>query len=364
MYKPVVSVVMVACNVDRFLAESIESILGQTFCDFEFIIVDYGSTDNSKSIISSYALEDCRVKFHEIPHCGLAEARNAGCFLSQGRYIAIMDADDVSLPERLTWEVEFMEKHVEVGFIGGAVEWIDATGARLANPMPPHMLQYGHPPVEDSELREALVQYCPFFQPTVLIRSEAFALIGGYRANFAQAEDYDLWLRISEHFQIANLKQVVAQIRIHSYQSSVRKRKEQTLYNLAARAAAASRKNGNPDPLNLVEEVTPELLTGLGVSEAAQQYALATEYQGWIHSMSNAGDCSGALVAAIEMLRSSDWKFVDRRVIADMRLMTARLYWKNNRIVRSIITAGLAVMARPMVVGRPLKPILRRLGLV
>src|SRR5271169_6728077 len=98
---------MVVCNVDRFLAESIESILGQTFREFEFIIVDFGSTDNSKSIISSYATRDSRIKLRVVPHCGLAEARNAGCFLAQGQYIAIMDADDVSLPNRLLWEVEF-----------------------------------------------------------------------------------------------------------------------------------------------------------------------------------------------------------------------------------------------------------------
>src|ERR1039457_6493214 len=79
MNKPPVSVVMVTCNVERFLGESIESILGQTFRGFEFVIVDFGSTDNSKSIISSYAAMDSRIKFHIIPSCGLAEARNTGC---------------------------------------------------------------------------------------------------------------------------------------------------------------------------------------------------------------------------------------------------------------------------------------------
>ena len=100
MNEPVVSVAMVVCNVERFLAEAIESILAQTYRDFEFVIVDFGSTDRSKEIIAGYAAKDSRVKLHEIPHCGLAEARNAGCFLAQGQYIAIMDADDVSLPER------------------------------------------------------------------------------------------------------------------------------------------------------------------------------------------------------------------------------------------------------------------------
>src|SRR5215471_1046885 len=99
MDKPLVSVVLVVCNVDRFLAESIESILAQTFREFEFIIVDFGSTDRSIVIISDYVAADNRIQFHTVPHCGLGEARNIGCSLAQGRYIALMDADDVSVPE-------------------------------------------------------------------------------------------------------------------------------------------------------------------------------------------------------------------------------------------------------------------------
>src|ERR1700733_9393562 len=91
---PIVSVAMVVCNVERFLVEAIESILGQTFREFEFIIVDFGSTDQTKGIVSSYAAKDPRIKLHEIPHCGLAEARNVSCFLARGQYIAIQDADD------------------------------------------------------------------------------------------------------------------------------------------------------------------------------------------------------------------------------------------------------------------------------
>jgi hypothetical protein len=363
MNKPLVSVVMVVCNVDRFLAESIESILGQTFREFEFIIVDFGSTDKSKEIISSYAAKDSRIRLHEIPHCGLAEARNAGCLLARGQYIAIMDADDISLPERLMCEVEFMEKLPEVGVVGGAVEWIDAIGTSLANSALPYAATF-HRPTGNCELQSALLRYCPFWQQSVLMRTEAFVLVGGYRAAFAQAEDYDLWLRISEHFEMANLKQVVLKYRVHPHQVSVRKRKQQTLCILAAQASAASRRNGQPDPLDSVEAVTPAVLVGLGVSEAQQQPALATEYRGWIQTMCAAGEWSAALNAAIEMLRSSDWKYVERRTLADMRLETAHLYWKNNRHFRSIITAGHAVITRPMVAGRPLKSLLRRLELV
>src|SRR6266852_208035 len=124
MTRPLVSVAMVVCNVERFLAEAIESILGQTFKEFEFIIVDFGSTDRSKSIILEYQDKDNRIKFHTIPHCGLGEARNAAGFLAQGQYIAIMDADDIAVRDRLMWQIDFMEKHREVGVLGGGGEII------------------------------------------------------------------------------------------------------------------------------------------------------------------------------------------------------------------------------------------------
>jgi hypothetical protein len=355
MNKPLISVVMVVCNVDRFLAEAIQSILEQTFRDFEFVIVDFGSTDKSKDIASSYAAQDGRIKLHEIPHCGLAEARNAGCFLAQGRYIAIMDADDISLPERLMWEVEFMEKHPEVGVLGGAKEWVDATG---------RFLFMNGDPTEDHEIRSALSVRCAFCQPTVVIRSEAFALVGGYRAAFAPAEDYDLWLRIAEHFQCANLKQVVLKYRIHPYQVSFRKLRQQTLGILGAQVSSASRKSGKPDPLNGVEEITPALVAGLGVSEATQQTALASHCRDWVRNMRIAGEYSVALKAAVDILKSSDVEHAEGRQIADLWLAAAWLYWKQKGFLSSLLALAHAVSTRPVLVVRPLKQLLQRLSFV
>ena len=359
MNKPIVSVVMVVCNRDRFLAEAIESILAQTFRDFEFIIVDYGSTDRSKSIISSLAARDQRIKLHQIPNCSLPEARNAACFLAQGKYIAIIDADNVSLPERLNWEVQFMEEHPEVGVVGGGMKAIDATGASL----PDSALPYGAAPrpVENSAIQSALLSNCVIWQNSVLMRKEAFTLVGGYRALFLQAEDYDLWLRIAERFEMANLKHVVFKLRYHPHQLSVRKRTQQTLCYLAARASAHCRKTGQADPLDSAKEITPAVLVALGVSYPAQQLALSNTYRAQIHCMSALGEWSGALNLAMEMLRSSDWEYVGRPVIANMRLEAALVYWKNNRFLKSIFTAGHAVMTRPLLVGRPVKRLLVRL---
>ena len=354
MNKPLVSVVLVACNVDRFLAESIESVLGQTYPEFEFIIIDFGSTDRSEAIAASYAAKDIRIKRHKIPPCSLPEARNTGCFLARGQYIAIMDADDVSLPNRLLWEIEFMEKHPEVGVVGGAVQWINAHGRPL---------QTAQHPVGHREIQSDLKTHCVLWHPTVLIRKEAFVLVGGYRRAFTVSHDYDLWLRIAEHCQIANLERVVLQYRMHAFQVSLRKRMQQTLCKLAAQASATSRRDGREDPLNSVKEITPGVLVGLGVTAAMQQRNLASDCRDWIRNMCTAGEYSVALKAALEVLHS-DLEFVDRREIADLHLAVSRLYWKQSSPLSSILSMVRAVLIHPVVVGRPLKPLLRRLRLV
>jgi len=349
MNEPLVSVVMVVCNVDRFLAESIESILGQTFKDFEFIIVDFGSTDKSKAIAASYAAKDSRIKLHDVPTCSLPEARNAGCFLARGEYIAIMDADDVSLPNRLLWQVEFMEKHREVGVLGGAVEWMDAAGKPLR--------KMAHP-LRNAEIQSALLRYSALWQPSVLVRRDAFVSAGGYRPAFVVSHDYDLWLRIADRFQMANLEQVVLNYRIHPYQVSLRKRRQQSICGLAAQAAAIARRNGSPDPLDGAKEITPAVLVGLGVTETKLQATLASESRWWIRSVFAAGQDELALESAVEMLRC-DWQYAERRHIADVQLLVARLYWRQKRFLRSLLAAGRAVMTRPILVGRPLNSALR-----
>jgi len=354
MERPVVSVVMVVCNADRFLAESIESILSQSFRDFEFIIVDFGSTDRSKSIAARYAAQDSRVKLHEIPHCGLVAARNAGSSFAQGQYIAVMDADDVAEPERLMQQVAFLDASPKVALLGGASEWINASGQQL---------RIDTPPTEDSEIRAALLVRCPFCQPTVLIRREAFLLLGGYREIFAQAEDYDLWLRLSEHFDVANLRQVVLKYRIHPFQLTLRMRMQQTLCVLAAQYSATARRNRDPDPLDAAEQITPELLAAGGISEATQQVTAASDYLVWLRSLRQAGEFSSAREAASRLLGSPDRKYLERWQIADVYLAIAGSYWKERKRLRSILAAGRAVATRPLLIGRPLKPVLQLLGL-
>lgn len=353
-FEPMVSVVMVIRDVESFVAEAIDSILTQTFRDFEFIIVDFGSRDKSKEIASEYARNDERIRLVEIPACSYIEAKIAACLLPTGRYIAIQDADDVSFPNRLEAEVEFMARHPELGLLGGAVELIDSQGKYLRTP--------GQYPTEDAEIRSALKEYNPFWHPTVLILREAYVRAGGYRAPSSPSDDYDLWLRISEHYQSANLKQLVLKYRIHPAQLSLRKRRQQILCALAAQASASLRSSGREDLMNSVTEITPDVLEKMGVSEAAQKKALAEGYASLIKLAYAAGENAAVLEASAEMFELCHGAAVDKRLLSDVRILAAKAFWNEGRLASGFLSAGRAVLAYPRVMARPLKPLRRLLS--
>jgi cellulose synthase/poly-beta-1,6-N-acetylglucosamine synthase-like glycosyltransferase len=349
-----VSVVMTVFNGERFLPEAVESILDQGFRDFEFIIIDDGSTDCSASILDSYQHSDARIRVCHEEHAGLIKSLNRGCELARGKYLARMDADDVAVQSRLGWQVDFMEVHQEIGVLGAAVEWIDATGKSLG--IYPN-------PTGDREIKADLHRaLCVFWHPTILLRREVFAWSGGYRSGIVGAEDYDLWLRTAERFQMANLEAVLVKYRIHPGQESMRKRKQQTLSKLAAQASASFRSKGLPDPVNSLKEITPEALDALGVREARQQSQLASDCRHWIRLMFMAGEYEAALSIALETL-DSNLESCEQWQIADLYLIVAKLYWRQKKFAKGFLAAGRGVFAYPLVVGRPLKSAMRRFGL-
>ena len=353
--RPLVSVVMSVFNVERFLHEAVLSILDQSLPDFEFIIIDDGSTDGSGKILDASQNNDSRVVVYHQENKGLIFSLNRGCALARGKYIARMDADDVATKNRLRWQVDFMESHRDVGVLGGAIEWIDATGKSLLR---------CRLPITDRDIKSALYRGdCPFSHPTVLMRKEVLDSVAGYRKSMVHAEDYDLWLRIADRYQLANLEEVVLKYRVHSSQVSIRRCRQQALSNLAARIAATSRKNGKPDPFDSIVDITPELLSGFGVSEAKQQTTVVRGALSCIRSMCEAGEYATALTEMHEVLRSYDVRLVASPEMADLRLLAARVYWHEGKATKSILSAGHALLARPKIIGRPLKALMRRIGL-
>jgi glycosyltransferase involved in cell wall biosynthesis len=355
MNQPLVSVVMVTRNVERFLGEAIESILDQTFQKFEFIIVDFGSTDGSRDIAASYAAKDHRIIVSEIPQCGLAAARNAGCSLAKGDYIAIQDADDVSLPNRLMTEVEFSREHPEIGLVGSAIQRIDQNGKYLET--------VNNFPREDREIRQELRKWNPFWQPTVLILREAFVKVGGYREALVQSEDYDLWVRVSEYYKCANLEQVLVKYRIHPGQLSARKRKEQILCSLAVQASVSLRQKMKIDPLDRAIQLTPTLLAEMGVSERAQRAGLAEGFLYWLREGYAKNEYDTVFEAGREIFQLR--KGADMAdFVSEARLIIAKTYWKQRRVVPGCFSFGRAMLGNPNVVKRALSSLWRLRGSV
>lgn len=346
MGQPLTSVVMSVLNGERFLREAIESILSQTFRDFEFIIINDGSTDGSASIVDSYARSDARVRVYQQENKGLVESLNRGCGLARGRYIARMDADDVAVRDRLHWQIEFMDRHAEIGVVGGQMELINSAGRAS------RCWRY---PVENEEIKSALPLCNPFPHNAVVIRKEAFLSVGGYRRLFVAAEDYDLWLRIAQRWRLANLGSVVLKYRIHPGQVSYQKLRQQTLSALAARAFASLRRDGSPEPVISDERITPEVLVRLGISQATQQRALAATYAGLIGLMSQASQDDAVLRLFEELIDLSRSGQVPRSVLSIAMLSVARTHYRRGSPVRALPYLGRAFLAGPVVAGPPLK---------
>lgn len=346
--EPRISVTIAVCNVERFLAEAIESVLAQTFTGFELIVADFGSIDNSKSIVAAFASRDSRIRAVDAPDCNLVQARNVACSYARGEFIAVMDADDVCLPVRFERELEVFNRNPEIGLVGSATQWIGASGEPLG---------IQHVPETDDEIRATLPVRCPFWHPTVMVRTNILKSAGWYRRPFVYAHDYDMELRVAEHCRCANLAEVLVNYRVHSSQVTLRKREQQTVCKLAAQASARRRVTGQPDPLNAASEITTGMLAELGVSDRELQNTLASDGRNWIRAMIAASEDTAAMSAAAELLDSAP-AVVERWQVADLLLTMAKLHWKKGDVIRSAAAACRAIAARPVLLGQPVKSLL------
>lgn len=199
---PSVSVVMSCYNGERYIKEAIDSILAQTFTDFEFIIWDDGSTDSSRDIIESYQDDRIRYFYHE--NTGLGMALRLACEHAKGKYIARMDADDISLPERLYKEVEFLEMNLDYVLVSSAVRYIDENG-----------IDHGRtfPCTKDTVLKNALLKTSMIVHPMVMMRRESYQEAGGY-IPVVVFEDRIFWSRLAKYGKFANLSCILGKYRL------------------------------------------------------------------------------------------------------------------------------------------------------
>jgi glycosyltransferase involved in cell wall biosynthesis len=236
---PVISVVMSVHNGEKYLREAVESILNQAFRDFEFIIIDDGSTDCSKEMLEQYAAKDPRIRLISREHRGRPKSLNEGIALAKGELIAIMDADDISLPERLVKQSAHLKKHRSCVAVGGYALRIDCDG----DPINLWEVPVSHEAVDSHHIAGDVAG---MIHPAVTIRLKALTDIGGYDERLSVTQDLDLWLRLAEVGELANLPEVVLKYRVHFASVTMQKRLLQT--NAAKQVISEARRRRKLPP--------------------------------------------------------------------------------------------------------------------
>ncbi len=204
---PRISVLMAVYNAAPYVRESLASVLNQDAGPLECVVVDDGSSDGSGGIVSEMARLDPRIRLLRQENKGLPAALNAGLAVAQGRYVARMDADDVSLPGRLARQAAFLDAHGDVAVVGC---WVRTFGQARGN-----VWSF---PTEPRDVAAALPFVNPVAHPAAMFRREAVAEAGGYDEAVRYGEDYELWARLSERHSLANLPEVLLRYRVHGGQ--------------------------------------------------------------------------------------------------------------------------------------------------
>ena len=292
-------------NTESYLTDSIESILRQTYLDWELICVDDGSNDGSLGILRRFESKDPRVRVITRPNTGVTRARNDGMAVARGRYIAAMDSDDFALPERLSRQVEYMEAHPDCVAVGAAVRIVGPDLLPLQDELKP----------QDHETIDAQIlagDGSAIRQPVAMFRTAAVRAVGGYRDEFSTFEDADLYLRLAEIGRLANLPDILV---LYRQRLGSMNRTKQALHEQCRRKASndARIRRGLP--------VSPDIPNS---EKAAIECGDARGiWARWSHDAFNGGYLKTARRYAWRAIRSeplavSSWKALLREYFASM----------------------------------------------
>ena len=215
---PKVSVLMPNYNGEKYLIEAIESILSQSFTNFEFIIIDDGSSDDSWKMIQNYAKKDKRiVAVKNKKNLKICKTLNKWITLAKWEYIARMDSDDISMLDRFEKQVKFLDDNPDVWIVGWTMDMIDESWSTYSK------REYN---LTDSEIRSKLFRYSPFCHPVVMIRKSTLDKSGWYDNQLVYSEDYDLYFRLWMHAKFWNLTDTLIRYRMYRWNSTTKKLKQ------------------------------------------------------------------------------------------------------------------------------------------
>lgn len=201
--RPTLSVLLPVFNGAAYLESTIQSVLSQSYPDFEFLILDDGSQDATPQILESYAHRDDRIQTFRHENHGVGFTLQRGVSESRGRYVALIGADDLALPGRFEKQVGFLETNRDHVFVGGYLQVIDADGRMMG------LRRY---PLTDPDLRRMMLLYNPFGAPAAMFRREDALAAGGFTSRFSTAEDYDFFLRLAKRGKLATLRNPLSHI--------------------------------------------------------------------------------------------------------------------------------------------------------
>lgn len=312
---PLVTVVIPAFNPGNYLRLAVQSILCQTFKDFELIVIDDGSTDGSFEQLANE--RDFRLRLvHNERNLGLVKTRNLGIDLARAPLLAVLDSDDIAKPNRLQLQVERFISDPDLVLLGSCADVIDSTGQVCGSIDTREYL--------DADIRKSMLRVNWFIQSSVMFRTEVVRNLGGYPANIPIAEDYALWLKIIAAHKVGNLRERLVQYRVHGAQIS--QRKIRMVREMAHKIQqetwdelVVSGRSAGFDPPE-VADVWSRLRAGPGT--------LGRDYLGWAERYRQMGDRKAAFVTALAGLKVSPLSWALVEVSLPYRARPSRLWEK------------------------------------
>jgi glycosyltransferase involved in cell wall biosynthesis len=257
MKEPVITVLMPAYNAGPYISEAIHSVLQQSFTDFELLIINDGSTDETENIIRSFA--DKRIvlinKFHE----GISRALNMGLWYAKGKYIARFDADDICFPERLQKQIDFLESHPEYIITGSDAEYILENGEFL--------FDFKCIANEHNDIFRKLYLYCPFIHSSVMYRKEDVIQAGAYSDHAHHFEDYLLWAQLAKKGKLHNIPLPLLKVRFNAASVTIDEKWRSTKFRKLKRKIIHRGNITQPEGNQLIEIINEE--NDLALKQAA-----------------------------------------------------------------------------------------------